>query len=268
MSTLQNPMQLFKLLEKSNCRKCNEPTCLAFAAAVYQRKKEVGDCPHLAAEIVQRFQATGDSPHQAIDTDREKALAELKRKVNQVDLASAARRLGATFANNKLTLKVLGKDVSVDTDGNLFSDIHLHAWIAVPFLYYVIEGQGLDAASEWVPLRELKGGKNWYRLFSQRCEKPLKRVADTYTELFADMLALFAGKEAEAFRASDISIMLHPLPKLPMLICYWKPEEGLESELNLFFDAAAESNLNIESIYTLCAGLVLMFEKLSLRHGI
>jgi hypothetical protein len=61
--------------------------------------------------------------------------------------------------------------------------------------------------------------------------------------------------------------VLHPLPKVPILICYWKPEDDLDSDLNLFFDSTAEENLNIESIYTLGAGLVIMLEKLALRHG-
>jgi hypothetical protein len=55
---------------------------------------------------------------------------------------------------------------------------------------------------------------------------------------------------------------------VPLLICYWKPEDGLESSLNIFFDATAEENLNIESIYILGTGLVIMFEKLAVRHGI
>ena len=67
--------------------------------------------------------------------------------------------------------------------------------------------------------------------------------------------------------ASDISLVLYPLPKVPILICYWKPEDGLESELNVFFDATAEENLNIESIFMLGTGLVRMFEKIALRHG-
>ena len=54
-----------------------------------------------------------------------------------------------------------------------------------------------------------------------------------------------------------------------MLICYWKPDEedGLESDLNLFFDVTAEENLSIEALYTLGVGLVMMFEKIALSHG-
>ena len=106
-----------------------------------------------------------------------------------------------------------------------------------------------------------------YRLFGQRCEKPLKEVADTYTDLFEDMIHIFNGKQVENHYESDISLVLHPLPKVPILICYWRPDDGLESDLNLFFDSTAEDNLNIESIYALATGLVVMFEKIALRHG-
>lgn len=79
-----------------------------------------------------------------------------------------------------------------------------------------------------------------------RCEKPLKKVADTYTDLFEDMVGLFKGREVAGHFESDISVELWPLPKVPMLICYWKPEDGFESDLHLFFDDTAEANLNME----------------------
>jgi hypothetical protein len=166
-----------------------------------------------------------------------------------------------------LTIKCLGKDFSVDTKGNINTEIHVHSWIAVPVLNYIIAGAGTSASGKWVPFRELEGGKTWYRLFEQRCEKPLKKVADTYTDLFEDMIHLFNGRQVDNHYSSDISLVLHPLPKVPFLICYWRPEDDLASDLNIFFDSKAEENLNIESIYTLGTGLVIMFEKLALRHG-
>jgi hypothetical protein len=166
-----------------------------------------------------------------------------------------------------LTIKCLGKDFSVDTMGNISTDIHVHPWIAVPVLNYIIAGAGTPVSGKWVPFRELEGGRTWYRLFEQRCEKPLKKVADTYTDLFEDMIHLFNGRQVENHYSSDISLILDPLPKMPLLICYWRPEDDLASDLNIFFDSNAEKILNIESIYTLGAGLVIMFEKLAIRHS-
>jgi len=262
-----NPMEIFKLLEKSNCRECNEKTCLAFSVAVFKGQKQLDECPRLESDIIERFGGKTEkktTPEQEMD----ESVEQLKRKITTIDIAASAQRLGARFSNGKLTIKILGKDFSLDSKGNITTDIHVHSWIMVPVLNYIIDSTKTPVSGKWLPFRELEGGKTWYRLFGQRCEKPLKKVADTYTDLFEDMIHLFNGKPAENHYASDISLVLHPLPKVPILICYWKPEDGLESSLNIFFDSTAEDNLNIESIYALAVGLVRMFEKIALRHGI
>jgi hypothetical protein len=99
------------------------------------------------------------------------------------------------------------------------------------------------------------------------CEKPLKQVADRYTDIFEHMIQVFDAKPAPHAFDSDIAVVLHPLPRVPMLICYWKPEDGMESSLNLFFDDTAEDNVNIDSLYSLGVGLATMFDKIAFTHG-
>jgi len=266
MSNLNSPIEILKLLNKSNCKECKEPTCLAFAAAVFNGKRELAECPHLESDVIERFRSeakTRKSPEQ----DLEESMEQFKRKVASIDLSSAAARLGVKFSDGKLTIRICGKNFHVDSDGNLFSEIHMHPWVTIPVLSYILNCKGVPVSGKWVPFRELEGGKTWYRLFGQRCENPLKKVADTYTDLFNDMLHIFNGKQVENHYQSDISLVLHPLPLVPILICYWKPEDGLESTLNMFFDSKAEENLNIEAIYSLGTGLVRMFEKIALTHG-
>lgn len=266
MPQINNAMDVFKLLNKSNCKECGQATCLAFAAAVFKGEVKLSECPYLDSDIVRRYGERTEPPR-TVERDMDAAVNQLKNRIREIDLASTARRLGAPFDNGKLTLKILGKDFNVDSQGNLSSDIHVHAWVTIPVLNYILEGSGVPPSGNWVPLRELQNGKNWYRLFGQRCEKPMKKVADTYTDLFEDMIHIFNGKQVENHYNSDISLVLLPLPKLPMLVCYWKPDDGLESDLNLFFDSTAEQNLKIESIYGLGTGMVRMFEKLAVRHG-
>jgi len=266
MSSVRNPTDIYKLLDKSNCRDCGEATCLAFAAAVFTGKRRLNECPRLSNEIIERF--AGDvKTRTPVDQELDQLVAQVKKEISAVDLPSTAQRLGATFFDDKLTMKVLGKDFTVDKEGNLSSEIHVHPWVTIPILTYIISGAGIPVSGTWVPFRELRSGKTWHRLFEQRCEKPLKRVADAYTDLFEDMIRIFNGRQVETHDASDISLVLHPLPKVPVLICYWKPEGRLESDLHIFFDSTAEDNLNIEGIYALGTGLVRMFEKIALRHG-
>jgi hypothetical protein len=267
MAELKNTMEIFKLLDKSNCRKCNEKTCLAFAAAVFKGKRQIGECPHLSREIVEKY--SGNTKRaQSIEEDMADAVAQLKSRIPAMDLAAAASRTGGLFSGNKLTIRIFGKDFSVDERGHFYSDIHINPWLVIPVLHYILEGGGTPLSGKWVPFRELSNGMVRNPLFLRRCEEPLKRVADEYTDFFADLLDIFDAKQVDNLFDSDISIALSPLPLVPILICYWKPEDGLESSFHLFFDATAEDNLHIDSIYTLAAGFVHMFEKIAGRHGV
>jgi len=258
-----NPIEILKLLDRSNCRECNEMTCMAFAAAVFKGRRQLTECPHLENHVVEHFGGKSQG-HVTNEQELESTLEQLKTQVAYVDLCSAARKLGADFSDSKLTIKILGKNLTVDSKGNLSSDIHIHRWVIIPVLNYIIQSKGTAVSGKWVPFREFKNGKTWYRLFEQRCEKPLKRVADTHTDLFEDMIHVFNGKQVENHYESDVSLVLLPLPKVPILICYSKQEDNLESSLNLFFDSTVEDHLNIESIYALGTGLVRMFEKIAL----
>jgi hypothetical protein len=266
MPRVKNALEIYLLLDRSNCKECGEKTCLAFAGAVFTGQRRLRECPRLNQEAVEGFAEESDNEG-ANEQGPEEYLKKLKSEVARLDLAEAAERVGARFADNQLTLKILGKDFIVDATGNLAADIHINPWVAVPFLVYIRHGKGLPVSGKWVPFRELRGGRERYPLFQKRCEEPMKRVADTYTALFDDMVHVFSGGQVDKQFESDISVVLHPLPKVPIMICYWLPDEGLASSLHVFFDETADRNLDIGSVFTLGTGLAQMFTKVALRHG-
>ncbi len=266
MAELKNTMEIFKLLNHSNCRDCGEKTCLAFAAAVFKGKRRIEECPHLAPEIIEKY-AGNTRRAQSIEEDMAETVEKLKARIADSDLSEAATRVKGRFANGKLTIRILGKDFSVDSTGRLFSEIHINHWLVIPVLTYILEGGGSPIAGKWAPFRELPDGMIRNPLFQRRCEDPLKKMADEYPDFFADLLDIFDGKQVDNLFDSDISIVLYPLPLVPMLMCYWKPDEGMESSFHLFFDQNAGDNLPIDALYTLTAGFVHMFEKIAGRHG-
>jgi len=266
VAELKNHLEVIKILPKTNCRECGCKTCLTFALEVMKGGKRLEDCPHLEARVLaeHRVKIQGQP---AIEIDRQKVFQELQTRVAAMDLSASAERLGATFRGDKLAVKCLGKDFLVDSQGNVTSECHIHHWVTLPLLNYVTSSPGKDIKGEWVPFRELKGGADWGRFFNQKCEKPFKKVIDGYTELFEYIIEVFDGRPAPELFESDIAVVIHPLPKLPVLICYWKSDGEMESDLNLFFDRTAEDNLSIEWIYSLGVGLVTMFEKIARTHG-
>ncbi len=265
MSQLDNPLEVYKLLPKSNCKLCGVATCLAFAAAVIKGEKRLQECLHLESKIIEELDKRiirQPTPEEQL----KKILEPLQREFATVDFASSVKRLGATLSGDKLTIKCLGKDFTVDSEGNIISDCHINEWVMVPLLNYIIHSAGNDLSGKWIPFRELSKETVWGSYFEYRVEKPLKQLTDTHPDLIEDMIGIFGGKQVENSFSSDISLVLHPLPKVPMLLCYTKPEEDIESKLNIFFDSSAEENLRIDSIYRLCVGLLVMFQKITSRH--
>ena len=267
MAKFNNTMEVFKLLPNTNCRKCNKPTCLTFAAAVFQGQVSLDDCPSIAKDILDAYGAENNQYESGPEQGYLNAMDQLKEKVKLIDLESRADLLGGTFSNDRLTLKIMGKDFSVDINGEIFTDIHVNHWIAPPVLQYILSGKGLTMTGKWVPFRELETSKDWSRFFEHQSVRRLKNVADSTPSFFEDIIELFNGKPVENHYDADISLIIKPLPLLPLLICYNNPEDGLESDLNLFFDTTADKNLPVEDIYTLTTGLANMLEKLAATHG-
>jgi len=265
MTRFKTPLEIYALLPRTNCGDCGISTCLAFAAAVLKEEKRPADCPHAGKETLSRL--VGNIDRQVnIESSREEQLRELKKKIAATDILSRAECLGGRIAGDRLVIECLGKEFAVDCTGEVASQCHTHAWFSLPLLDYILHCEGAAPLHGWVPFRELERGKTWNPLFEQRCEKPLKRIADSHHELFEDLVSMFcATSTAPAFNA-DISVVLFPLPRVPMLICYWKPEDGMDSQLHLFFDETAERNLPVESLFTMATGIVRMLERIMYKH--
>ncbi|MDQ7095054.1 DUF3786 domain-containing protein [Desulfosporosinus sp. PR] len=262
---LDNPLAIYKLLPKSNCQRCGVPTCLAFSAAVIKGDKFLKDCPHLDSRKISQFE--GKIIRQTSPEERSKQVLEpLKKELRTVNFSASAERLGAALSHNKLTVKCLGKDFTVDAKGNVKSDCHINLSVIVPLLNYIIYSAGNEPSGKWVPFRELSSETIWDSFFLQRFEKPLKELTDAHPDLIEDMIHIFQGRPVKTTFEADISLVLHPLPKVPLLICYSKPAEDLESQFNVFFDETAGTNLGVDSIYRLCVGLLGMFQKITERH--
>ncbi len=268
MTVLHNPVQLCKLLNQSNCRLCGESTCMAFAAAVVRGDRQLEECPYLDRETIQNLGGETKEKNEASSSqeEMEKTLQDLKQKISSIDFNAAATRTGGIFDGKKITLKVLGEDFHVDTAGQVSSRIHTNLWVTIPVLAYILYASGAFPKGEWITFRDLQQGMSWYGLFEQRCLSPLKNIAENYTELFVDFLEIFQGKRLENELEADISYMLYPLPKVPILFCYWEPEEEFESKFNIYFDKTIESNLNMESIFSITTGLGTMFDALVQTH--
>ena len=203
---------------------------------------------------------------------RDDLIAEFKTRVSNVDFEEAAARIGAVAANERLILRVLGKRFEIDRAGDLHSDCHINTWVHAPILNYILDGKGSALTGDWVTFGELKHSRDWRQFFSYRCEKGMQKIIEEDPDLFFDAMDMFAAgnsgaTKGEVIQTADYVALLHPLPKLPMLLVFWEAEEEFEAKLSLLFDRSAENNLSAEAIYTLVMGLLEMISRIMARHG-
>lgn len=266
MGKPQNAMEIFALLDKSNCRKCGEKTCLAFAGAVFTGRKQISDCPQLTAEQVGQF-SRGDPVESEVDREQDAYVNSLVERIKVLDFQETAVRIGGEVIRGVLTVNVMGKTFGIDRQGQFTTDLHVIPWIVVPVLEYMCDGRGLVPGGDWLSFREIPGGREKYGLFQKRGEAVLQGLADKYPDFMDDIVHMFDGKSVSEQFQSDISVVLHPLPLVPMMLCYWKPEEGMSSSINIFFDKTVHENLGVESAFFLGTGFSHMINQLALQHA-
>ncbi|MEW6008420.1 MAG: acetyl-CoA decarbonylase/synthase complex subunit gamma [Candidatus Omnitrophota bacterium] len=55
-------LEIYKLLPKTNCRKCGFPTCLAFALALAKKSTDISKCPYLSDEAKAILESSSQPP--------------------------------------------------------------------------------------------------------------------------------------------------------------------------------------------------------------
>lgn len=266
MAAPENAMEIFDHLNKSNCRECGEKTCLAFASKVFLGNTSITQCPHLEQDIYNKY-SDGPSKKEKEGVEQDKFIASLVDKIVQQDFQAVADRTAGYVSGDDLFVDVLGKKFGITKDGKFNTDLHIIPWVVMPCIDYMLKCKGKEISGNWVSFREINGAREKYGLFKKRGEEVLKGLADKYPEFFNDIIHMFEGKEVAKEFKSDVSVVLHPLPLVPIMICYWKPEEGLESTLNLFFDDTVGANLGADSAFFLGTGFAQMLEKIAAHHG-
>ncbi|MFH2010281.1 MAG: DUF3786 domain-containing protein [bacterium] len=268
-----NALEVLKQLPRTNCRECRLPTCLAFANQVALGQRAPQDCPYLDPAALSQVRDLAAETLPA-GRDEEEVLDELTRAAQHVDYAAVTDALGARLAGEDLVVRCLGREFTVDPQGRIRSQCHANFWVLIPLLDYIAhadparrsDGSAVEPTGEWIKFDQLGNAMSASDFFSTSCEQAFRRLADDDLDLFSDLLELFGGRHTDQGFEADLSVILHPLPKVPLLFCYWKPEPPFEAKLSVYFDRATDANLSIEVVHILVTGLAEMWKRIHARH--
>lgn len=236
---------------------------MAFSHALLNKEKAPEACPHLLPENAELLKPMLEASA-PVEGYRENIEA-LRAKVADLDLGAMAEALGGRYDSGRLYITCLGRDFIVLDNGQLESICHVNVWVELMLLNYV-NMQGLGSISgRWISYGELKNAGHTAPYFERRCQEPLRAIADSHTDVFIDLMEIFGGSEVEGFE-SDHAFVIHPLPKVPFLVLYTRPEEDQESRLKILLDSSVLTYIPIETITYIGRGIVEMFKKIVSKH--
>ena len=121
------------------------------------------------------------------------------------------------------------------------------------FLHYLSQAQGSELQEKWITFKELPGGQIYVEPYQNRTIRPLLKYFGEKPEKFAE-LAIELGGKASSF--GDISMIMRPLPRVPIMFVLWEGDEEFPASANILYDAVAPDYLPTED-YALLPGLII-----------
>lgn len=120
-------------------------------------------------------------------------------------------------------------------------------------LHYLLTAQGDSLKKNLITFRQVPEGPFYYSAFLKRALDPLVQTFGTEPQLLLD-----CGQQlgAEPGDLGDGSIILSPLPRIPMTIVIWVGDDELPPEGSILFDESITSYLPTEDIAVLSGMLV------------
>lgn len=254
-----------KVLPRTNCRDCGFSTCMAFASMVVSEKLPLSKCPHLPAEMLSRYQPELDRQYEAGKWTKkdpaQDALIWAQERAASMKIADLPERIGGTLVqdggNTSLDLPYFTGSVHISDAGIRKSDgTPLDRWEQV-FLYnHMAQGGKRQPIGKWKAFDQIPNTVSKVKSMKSHVENVLQERFQGKVDELKRACDASGGRvptETEAPSgegASDLTMIFHPLPRVPLLLLFWdaEPEEGFEAKAKLLFDETIVEHLDIESI--------------------
>lgn len=243
-----NPLDVYKKLPRKNCGKCSAGTCMAFAVQLVRRLVRSSEC----SELDELGQGEVDSMISGPGDWKERRVQELFREISLVNFADIAEKIGAKGGDDVLTLRYLGRDVTVyRSDFGSALDIFDKLLI----LMYIKTAGNKPLSGKWVAFRDLKDGLIRSESFHEACESSLARVFDREPEGLKEKLLALGARNAEGFSAQQ-SYVVDTLPRIPFLVLLWRGDDEFEPDCKILFDSSVTEYIDVEALLYLGIALV------------
>jgi hypothetical protein len=121
------------------------------------------------------------------------------------------------------------------------------------YLHGALASSGASPVGEWISFQEVPDGRFYLDAFNKRAKFPLVQAFGAKPELMVRLAAESYG--ARLFDQGDFSVVMEPLPLVPVALVLWKGDDEFPPDGTLLFDKTVAKILSAEDIAWL-AGMV------------
>ncbi|KJS68861.1 MAG: hypothetical protein JL50_03275 [Peptococcaceae bacterium BICA1-7] len=173
-------------------------------------------------------------------------------KLSLGDPLAMAARSGTIFDQDRscFIVESFGQNLSVSfPEGDIFflDTVHSpHFSLCICALNYLPRADGTPLSGKHISYRELENGHVYYAAFRRESINMLSAcLPGKNPRLFAEAARKLGGSVGEG---ADLACTLYPLPRFPVTIKLWFPDDEMEGSANILFDSSANHYLHTEDI--------------------
>lgn len=252
---------VYKKLPGTNCRKCGELTCTAFAIKVTGKKRAITDCPFVSED---GEGASSQMKTVTMDDNYNRVSGELEKEAIQTDFKKVADAIGGDYECNDgaeiIRIKLINKIYEMRKDGLFENNEYCEdSWTKIIIYDYVRRKGGVPLTGEWIMLGNFRDTASHVKAFQSKAED---KVAETFNERFNELKVRceeLKGVVVEGEMNADYVCRFGLLPRVPMYMCYWDADEEFKASCKLYVDSSAEEYIDIEYLAYLLEKFVDIF---------
>jgi hypothetical protein len=126
--------------------------------------------------------------------------------------------------------------------------------LVLHYLHGAWSTSGAEPAGEWISFQEVPDGRFYLDAFHRRAKNPLVQTFGEKPELMVKLAK--QAYRARPFDQGDASVVVRPLPLVPVALILWEGDEEFPPEGNILFDHTIIRVLSAEDIAWLAGAVV------------
>lgn len=111
---------------------------------------------------------------------------------------------------------------------------------------HLARASGADLTGRLISYRELEDGYIFFNAFQRESIKPLGKLVNQYPE--ATIRDAAARLSVDTTTGADLAFVCRAMPRFPITVKLWWPDEELSGSGNILFDSSASYYLHTEDI--------------------